>query len=96
MGLGQGPGKTRYTADLKRPGMLYGRALRSPHAHARMVNIDLGGNAYARVHAVLTHRDVPAVRIDADLLPSMRSCVLWVMRWPVAAESEPPRRMPCA
>ena len=33
------------------------------------------------VHAVLTHRDVPAVRIDADL-PSMRSCVLWVMRWP--------------
>ena len=33
------------TADLKRPGMLYGRVLRSPHAHARIVNIDTGGNA---------------------------------------------------
>ena len=36
-------GKTRYTADLKRPGMLYGRVLRSPHAHARIINIDVSG-----------------------------------------------------
>ena len=63
-------GKTRYTADLKRPGMLYGRVLRSPHAHARIVNIDIAeAMRIPGVHAVLTHRDVPAVRIDADLLP---------------------------
>ena len=63
-------GKTRYTADLKRPGMLYGRVLRSPHAHARIVNIDISeATRMPGVHAVLTHRDVPAVRIDADLLP---------------------------
>ena len=63
-------GKTRYTADLKRPGMLYGRVLRSPHAHARIVNIDVSeAMRLPGVHAVLTHRDVPAVRIDADLLP---------------------------
>ena len=63
-------GKTRYTADLKRPGMLYGRVLRSPHAHARIVHMDVSeAIRLPGVHAVLTHRDVPAVRIDADLLP---------------------------
>src|SRR4029453_10697995 len=63
-------GKTRYTADLKRPGMLYGRVLRSPHAHARIVDIVVAGAMpLPGVHAVLTHRDVPAVRIDAELLP---------------------------
>ena len=63
-------GKTRYTADLKRPGMLYGRVLRSPHAHARIVHIEASEAVrLPGVHAVLTHRDVPAVHIDADLLP---------------------------
>src|SRR6266581_2744436 len=63
-------GKTRYTADLKRPGMLYGCVLRSPHAHARIINIDVSeATRLPGVHAVLTYRDVPAVRIDADLLP---------------------------
>ena len=63
-------GKALYTADLKRPGMLYGRVLRSPHAHARIVEIDTAeATRLPGVHAVLTYRDVPAVRIDADLLP---------------------------
>lgn len=63
-------GTARYTADLKRPGMLYGRVLRSPHAHARIVRIDTSAAlALPGVHAVLTYRDVPQVRIDADLLP---------------------------
>src|SRR5215475_7961424 len=63
-------GKARYTADLKRPGMLYGRVLRSPYAHARIANIDISeAMRLPGVHAVLTHRDAPAVRIGADLLP---------------------------
>jgi xanthine dehydrogenase molybdenum-binding subunit len=63
-------GRARYTADLKRPGMLYGRVLRSPHAHARIVQIDTtAAQRLPGVHAVLTHQDVPQVRIDADLLP---------------------------
>src|SRR5919198_6624347 len=63
-------GKTRYTADLKRPGMLYGRVLRSPHAHARIVHIDAAeALRLPGVHAVLTYHDVPAVRLEADLLP---------------------------
>jgi CO/xanthine dehydrogenase Mo-binding subunit len=62
-------GRARYTADLKRPDMLYGRVLRSPHAHARIVRLDTSEAARrGGVHAVLTHRDVPAVRLDADLL----------------------------
>ena len=63
-------GRARYTADLKRPGMLYGRVLRSPHAHARIVHLDTSeAERIPGVHAVLTHQDVPQVRIDADLLP---------------------------
>jgi xanthine dehydrogenase molybdenum-binding subunit len=62
-------GTTRYTADLKRPGMLYGKLLRSPHPHARIVSIDTSSAERSRgVHAVLTYHDVPQARIDADLL----------------------------
>lgn len=63
-------GQADYTADLKRPGMLYGRVLRSPHAHARIVHIDSAeALRLPGVHAVLTYRDVPQVRLDPDLLP---------------------------
>ncbi len=63
-------GTACYTADLKRPGMLYGRILRSPHAHARVVHIETDEAArLPGVHAVLTHHDVPQVPIDPDLLP---------------------------
>ena len=33
-------GRAHYTADVVRPGMLHGRVLRSPHAHARVFRID--------------------------------------------------------
>lgn len=33
-------GRAKYTFDVKRPGMLYGRAVRSPYPHARVVSID--------------------------------------------------------
>jgi xanthine dehydrogenase YagR molybdenum-binding subunit len=34
-------GRAKYTYDIKRPGMLFGKVLRSPHAHAKIVSIDL-------------------------------------------------------
>ncbi len=34
-------GKAKYTYDVTLPGMLYGRILRSPHPHARVVSVDL-------------------------------------------------------
>jgi xanthine dehydrogenase YagR molybdenum-binding subunit len=33
-------GRGKYTHDLKRPGMLYGKIVRSPYAHARVVSVD--------------------------------------------------------
>src|SRR5579872_6382371 len=33
-------GKAQYTYDIHRPGMLYGKVLRSPYAHAKVVSID--------------------------------------------------------
>jgi xanthine dehydrogenase YagR molybdenum-binding subunit len=39
-------GAARFTVDVKLPGMLHGRLLRSPHPHARLLSLDL--NAAAR------------------------------------------------
>ena len=47
-------------ADLNAAGMLWGHTVRSPHAHARVVDIDISrAVAMPGVHAVLTHADVP-------------------------------------
>jgi xanthine dehydrogenase YagR molybdenum-binding subunit len=34
-------GRAKYTFDINRPGMLYGRIVRSPYPHARVVSVDL-------------------------------------------------------
>jgi len=34
-------GRAKYTYDVKLPGLLYGRVLRSPHPHAKVVSVDL-------------------------------------------------------
>lgn len=53
-------GASKYIDDMKMPGMLYGKVLRSPHAHANITHIDVGKALQLDgVKAVLTHRDVP-------------------------------------
>jgi CO/xanthine dehydrogenase Mo-binding subunit len=53
-------GKAEFIADVKRPGMLYGRALRSPHPHANVLQIDTTkAEALPGVRAVLTYKNVP-------------------------------------
>ena len=48
-------GKAVYTYDVKRPGMLYGQILRSPHPHAKIVSIDASKvEKMAGVKAVLS------------------------------------------
>lgn len=55
-------GKPAFTDDINLPGMLYGALLTSPHAHARIRNIDCSrAKALSGVHAVLTYKDVPRV-----------------------------------
>jgi xanthine dehydrogenase molybdenum-binding subunit len=54
-------GKAQYGADIRLPNMVFGKVLRSPHAHARILSIDTSAaEAYPGVLAVLTHRDLPA------------------------------------
>jgi len=61
-GLALACGMPVYTDDLVVPGMLYGKLLRSPHAHARIVRCDTAqARALPGVHAVLTHRDLPKI-----------------------------------
>jgi CO/xanthine dehydrogenase Mo-binding subunit len=52
-------GRARYTADLALPHMLHAKALRSPHAHARVVSVDARKAAkLPGVAAVLTRDDL--------------------------------------
>ncbi|HML22901.1 MAG TPA: molybdopterin-dependent oxidoreductase [Aggregatilinea sp.] len=56
-------GRPVFTDDLHLHGMLYGALLTSPHAHARIRNIDASrARALPGVHAVLTHHDIPRVK----------------------------------
>jgi putative selenate reductase molybdopterin-binding subunit len=55
-------GKPAFTADMDMRGMLYAKVLRSPHAHARIKNIDASkALALKGVVSVLTWKDIPRV-----------------------------------
>ena len=55
-------GAAVYGADVKLSGMIHGAVLRSPHAHARIVSIDVSGaKALPGVRAVVTGEDLPGV-----------------------------------
>ena len=52
-------GRAAYPADLRPDGVLYGRVLRSPHPHARIVGVDTRrAEAHPGVFAVLTGADL--------------------------------------
>ncbi len=55
-------GKAAYTGDVKLPGMLYARILRSPHPHARIRSIDVSkAAALPGVKTILTHENCQVV-----------------------------------
>ena len=52
-------GAARYGADTQLPGLLYGKILRSPHAHARIVRLDTSkAAALPGVTAIVTSKDL--------------------------------------
>src|SRR6266581_2426780 len=52
-------GRAAYGADVRLPGLLYGKILRSPHAHARIKSIDTRHAAEVPgVHAIITSDDL--------------------------------------
>ncbi|CAJ95540.1 Aldehyde, CO or xanthine dehydrogenase, Mo-binding subunit [Cupriavidus necator] len=54
-------GRAQYAGDIKLPGMLHAKVLRSPHPHARIVRIDTSAaKALPGVKLVVTGHDVPA------------------------------------
>ena len=56
-------GAARFGADINLPGMLHGKILRSPHAHARIRSIDTSkAEALPGVMAVATAQDFPIVQ----------------------------------
>ncbi|MGB0692112.1 MAG: xanthine dehydrogenase family protein molybdopterin-binding subunit [Pseudomonadales bacterium] len=53
-------GRANYAADFALPGMIWGKILRSPHAHAKVLSIDTSkAEACPGVFAVATHADFP-------------------------------------
>ena len=61
-------GMTQYTGDIKLPGMLYGKILRSRYPHARILNIDVSQAKQLKgVRAVVTGK----INLD-DLTPRIR------------------------
>ena len=57
-----------YPADVVRPGMIFGKVLRSPFPHARIIHIDTShAESLAGVRAVVTGRDLPGMRVGRFL-----------------------------
>ncbi len=56
-------GEAQFAMDVTLPGMLYGKILRSPHAHARIIRIDTSqAEQLPGVKAIVTARDTAGVR----------------------------------
>ncbi|MGC8478299.1 MAG: hypothetical protein ACP5NP_18260, partial [Acetobacteraceae bacterium] len=58
-------GRALYGADLRLPGAIVGKILRSPHAHARILSIDTSRAAALKgVRAVVTSADFPEQKFE--------------------------------
>jgi xanthine dehydrogenase molybdenum-binding subunit len=69
-------GAHEFPYDFTVPGMVFGRILRSPHAHAKILRIDTSkAEALPGVIAVITHKDVP-VEEWIGLWTNYRGCVM--------------------
>ncbi|MFQ5610561.1 MAG: xanthine dehydrogenase family protein molybdopterin-binding subunit [Anaerolineae bacterium] len=67
-------GQAEFTVDVNLPGMLHGKILRSPHPHARILNIDTSAaERLPGVKAVITGRDTADMRyafVDTPRYPA--------------------------
>ena len=61
-GMDKVTGRAKFGADLHLPGMLIGRVLRSPHAHAKILSVDTSdAEKLPGVKAVVSGSDFPPV-----------------------------------
>ncbi|OQY23684.1 MAG: carbon monoxide dehydrogenase [Anaerolineaceae bacterium 4572_32.2] len=66
-GIARVTGREKYTTDISLPGMLHGRILSSPYAHARIKSIDVS-EAEALGAVVITFDDVPHARYNERII----------------------------
>ena len=61
-GIEKATGALRFPADINLPNMLWMKILRSPHAHAKIIEVDAtAAEKMPGVAAVITHKDIPKV-----------------------------------
>src|SRR6202163_142293 len=71
-------GRAAYAADTNMPGMIWGKVLRSPHAHARIKSIDTSkAEALPGVNAVITAKDI----VDFPIAKGPVMLGIQDMRW---------------
>ncbi len=73
-GIAKVTGRAKFTYDLVLPNMLWGRILRSPYPHARIINIDISeAEKLSGVKAVITGKDIGPIRygfVDTPRYPA--------------------------
>ena len=83
-------GRGRYTDDIQLPRMLHAAFVRSPYAHARIVDIDLAAaRRHEGIHLVLTGREL-AQRVTGPWVGTL-SCFAGMRV--LSARIEPPDRV---
>src|SRR5271154_957539 len=62
-------GRAKYGADFSLPGMLHGKILRSPHAHARIRKINFSEALnLPGVFAIVTGADLPEIASKSEMV----------------------------
>src|SRR4051812_2335597 len=70
-------GRAAFAADTNMPGMIWGKVLRSPHAHARIRSIDISkAEALPGVKAIVTAKDIVNFPLDKSVMLGIQD-----MRW---------------
>lgn len=66
-GLGMVTGQTKYAFDVSFPNMLIGKMLRSPHPHAKILNIDTSeAEKLPGVRAIITAKDTHNIKFGSN------------------------------
>jgi CO/xanthine dehydrogenase Mo-binding subunit len=79
-------GRAQYAADYSMPGQIYGKVLRSPHPHARILSIDTSkALALPGVKAVVTGKDFVEFPVDKSIMLGIQD-MRWMARNVIARE----------
>tara|TARA_Y100000991_G_scaffold80197_1_gene60445 strand:- start:61 stop:2310 length:2250 start_codon:yes stop_codon:yes gene_type:complete len=85
-GIEKVTGSAQYSADFTMPGMVWGKVLRSPHAHALIKKIDTSkAEKLNGVLSVMTGDDFPLLPLDVPL-PQGPNDIRWIARGCMARE----------